>query len=71
MRLYFTTKRNTNGHRSYLFVNADNKTFTRQNPWVCKPDDAVEIGKRDMERIMSIFVADRYVELDANEWKSR
>jgi hypothetical protein len=69
MKFYFVTKRDVNGNRYYLFINAENKTYTTQNYSIVPPTEAVEIGKRDMERMRKMCVANGYMELNARDWR--
>lgn len=51
MILEFMTKRNLNGHRQYLAVNTDDKTYSTDCPRMIT--DGIEIKSRDYKSLVN------------------
>ena len=60
MILEFKTPRNTYGHRDYLKIDTDKKTFTRAAAFI---PQGVEIKKSDYKNLLDIIRADNYKEV--------
>ena len=61
MILEFKTPRNTYGHRDYIKIDTDKKTFTRQAAFI--PQGA-EIKKTDYRILLDTVRADNYKEVN-------
>ena len=57
MIIEFKTKRNEYGHRDYLRIDTDNKTYTRQPHFIA---EGTEIKKTDMRVLLDKCIADGY-----------
>ena len=60
MIIEFKTARNINGHRDYLRIDTDNKTFTRQPYFIA---EGAEIKKTDMRELIEKCRTDNYKEV--------
>ena len=63
MILRFKTKRNTYGHRSYLAMNTEEKTYSDVSPRMIA--DGEEITKKAMDNIKSALISDGYILTEA------
>lgn len=63
MILRFKTKRNTYGHRSYLSMNTEEKTYSDVSPRMV--EDGEEITKKAMDNIKSALLDDGYILTEA------
>lgn len=59
MILRFKTKRNTYGHRNYLALNTETKTYSDISPRMVA--DGEEITKKAMDNIKSALISDGYI----------
>ena len=60
MIIEFKTKRNEFGHRDYLKINTDNKTYTRQPHFIA---EGIEIKQRDLRELTDTVRKDGYQEI--------
>lgn len=65
MIIKFATKRNTNGHRAYIAIDTNSRTYST-NPalWLCR-EDFNEVTKRELEKIRDEARRDGFKEIDA------
>lgn len=63
MILRFKTKRNTYGHRNYLALNTETKTYSEVSPRMVA--DGEEITKKAMDNIKSALIDDGYILTEA------
>lgn len=62
MLLEFKTKRNTYGHRKYLAIDTENKTYSRFCHKMCV--DGIEIKSSDMGSLIKQLESEGYIEKD-------
>lgn len=60
MIIEFKTKRNEYGHRDYLKIDTDKKTYTRQTHFIA---EGTEIKKTDMRELIEKCIADGYKQI--------
>lgn len=60
MIIEFKTKRNEYGHRDYLKIDTDDKTYTRQPHFIA---EGAEIKKTDMRELIEKRRADGYKQI--------
>ena len=60
MIIEFKTARNINGHREYLRIDTDNKTFTRQPHFIA---EGIEIKKADYREMLGKLKESNYKEV--------
>ena len=61
MILEFRTPRNTYGHRDYIKIDTDKKTFTREPHFIA---EGIEIKKSDYRNLLDIIRTDNYKEVN-------
>lgn len=61
MLIKFMTARNTCGHRYYIAIDTEAKTFTRNCPYMIP--DGVEVKKRDYNKIVETVKNANYTEV--------
>lgn len=54
MVLHFETKRNKNGHRNFLEINTEKKTYSTTCPYIIPWSDSVEIKEIDRKLLINI-----------------
>lgn len=69
MKLCFMTKRNTYGHRKYLFIDTEKKLFTYANPSIYPPDNTIEIKSKDMANLSDVLRENGYSMVYFAEWR--
>lgn len=60
MIIEFKTARNTNGHRYYLRIDTERKTFTREPHFIA---EGIEIRQRDLRELTDKVRKDGYQEI--------
>lgn len=59
MILRFKTKRNTNGHRKYIAIDTDLKTYCNTSPRMIM--EGIEITSRAYNEITTILLQENYI----------
>lgn len=59
MKLYFATKRNTNGHRRYLEIDTEKKQYNTQDQFLHR-SDFVEVKRSEYDELIRQASADGY-----------
>lgn len=62
MIMQFKTARNVNGHRKYIAVDTDNRTYTRLDPRMIT--EGIEIKSRDYDELRKQLEKDGFREVD-------
>ena len=63
MILKFVTKRNQNGHRTYLGINTTTREYARQaQSWYCK-EEIIEVSHKDLRKILQSCIDNNYSEI--------
>lgn len=65
MLIKFATKRNTNGHRYYIAIDTDRKTYSQNPASILYKGDFVEITKAALHDIKQQAVKDGYTPIEA------